>query len=356
MKIDSITIKNFRNHTYSSYRFTNGLNVITGDNAVGKTNLVEAIYYLSLARSFRGVETNELIKKGKDQAEIHATVSEGKIKREIDILIANSTRRVFINGKPVSRLSELSKCVNIVLFEPKDVLLFKGSPKERRTFIDVNLSKKSETYLELISKYERVLKERNELLKQDKVDLTLLDATTEMLIKLEGPIISYRQLYFKDINDILIKLTHALTGVYEKIEVSYKPFIPYTQDFEINAKEAYKRSLDNDLKKKATTIGIHREDFSTSLNSKDIALYGSQGENRIVALALKLAPYFLIGDDDKKPITILDDVMSELDDEHQKTLIRFLKKMKQVFITATKLEITGASHYQIKKQNTKEVF
>lgn len=356
MIVKSIKLKNFRNHHYLTYEFGEKLNVITGDNAVGKTNVVEAINYLSLARSFRGVSEKECIQKGQQEAEVQAVIKEGSISRDIAIRMDETKKKVYLNGKPLSKLSSLSKIVNILLFEPKDVLLFKGAPKDRRLYLDVNLSKISPAYLELITKYDKVLKERNELLKKEKVDLVLLDALTEMLVKLSEPIISYRELFFKDINDILIKLTHALTGTRENLRIDYHPFIALNESFIENANKAFKRSLENDLKYKATSIGIQREDFSICLNNKDIGLYGSQGENRITALALKLSPYFLIKDEDKKPIIILDDVMSELDDKNKKRLIEFINKLGQVFITGTKLEITGANHYHIKQKTQKEAF
>lgn len=356
MIIDTLSLKNFRNHAYLTYDFSEHLNILTGPNAAGKTNVVEAIYYLSLARSFRTSEDAALIQKGKEKAEISATCREGDLKRKVRIIISETGKQIFINGKSISKISELSTIMNVLLFEPKDVLFFKGSPKARRNFVDINLSKKSLQYLDYISRYNKVLKERNDLLKSDKVDPVLLDTTTEMLVKLSGPIVSYRQMYFKDINDILIKITRALTGVKGKLEIHYKPFVDYDKDFQKNALEAFKRAKERDLSQKATTIGIHREDFSIGLNGRDIGEFGSQGENRIVAIALKLSPYFLIDDKDKRPVVVLDDVMSELDLEHRKRLIQFVKKFDQVFITATKLEVEGASHYQIKKKEQKEVF
>ena len=349
MIIETLSLKNFRNHAYLSYDFSPNLNIITGPNAVGKTNVVEAIYYLSMARSFRTLEDTDLISKGKSQAEIYAVCKEGELRRKLRIIISESGKQVYINGKSISKISELSNVMNVLLFEPKDVLLFKGSPKARRNFIDVNLSKKSLPYLDYISRYNKVLKERNDLLKSGNVDPVLLETTTEMLVKLSGPIVSYRQMYVKDINDILIKITRALTGVEGKIEIHYKPFIEYGKDFQKDALEAFKKAEERDLHQKATTIGIHREDFSISLNGRDIGEFGSQGENRILAIALKLSPYFLIEDKDKRPVIVLDDVMSELDLAHRKRLIQFVKKFDQVFITATKLEVEGASQYQIKK-------
>ena len=354
MIIKSISLKNFRNHTYLSYDFSNNLNVLTGPNAVGKTNVVEAIYYLSLARSFRTTEDVDLIQKGKSYAEINAVCAEGEINRKVRIVLTEAGKQVFINNKAISKISELSNCVNVLLFEPKDVMLFKGSPKARRNFLDINLSKKSLPYLDYISRYNKVLKERNDLLKSDKVDPVLLETTTEMLVKLSGPIVSYRQMYVKDINDILNKITRALTGVQGKLEVIYKPYVEYGKDFQKEALQAFKRAEDGDLHKKVTSIGVHREDFSISLNGRDIGQFGSQGENRIVALALKLSPYFLIDDREKRPVIVLDDVMSELDLSHRQRLIKFIKKFDQVFITATKLEVEGAAQYQIKREKKED--
>ena len=346
MQIKKIGLKNFRNHQSLSFDFSNGLNVLTGNNAVGKTNIVEAIYYLSLARSFRTNEDEDLIKKNQDRAEIDAVIVEGEITRKIKIVITKEGKVVMINGKSIAKLSELSKCVNVILFQPKDVMLFSGPPKDRRNFLDISISKKSNIYLDYITRYEKVLKERNDLLKADSINQTLLDVTTELMVKLSGSIISYRQMYVKDINDILNKITRALTGEKGKFELKYYPFVAY---------DAFKRVEESDFKHKQTSIGIHREDISISLNGRDIATFGSQGENRIAALALKLSPYFLIEDKDKKPIIVLDDVMSELDKNHQEKLIAFLRKFSQVFITGTKLDIPDCNHLQINKQ-TKEVF
>ena len=349
MIIRTLSLKNFRNHSYLSYDFSPNLNILTGQNAAGKTNVVEAIYYLSLARSFRTSEDVDLIQRGKDAAEINAVTEEGELKRKIRVVITENSKQIFINGKKISKISELSKCMNVILFEPKDVMLFRGSPKARRNFLDISLSKQSQPYLDYITRYNKVLRDRNELLKGDNVDPVLLETTTEMLAKLSGPIVSYRQMYVKDINDILIKITRALTGEEGKLEIIYKPFVEYGKEFQKNALEAFKKAEERDLRAKATTLGIHREDFSVSLNGRDIGQFGSQGENRIVSLALKLAPYFLIEDKDKRPVVVLDDVMSELDLSHRQRLIRFVKKFGQVFITATKLEVEGAAQYTIKK-------
>ena len=347
MYIRRINLHNYRNHKSKEFEFSPGINIITGENAVGKTNIVEAIYYLSLARSFRGVDDDELILNGEDYAEIDSEAIEGKIKRNIHILITKKGRSVVVNGKKVSKLSDLTKVVNVLLFEPKDVMLFRGSPKERRNFLDINLSKKYPAYLDYISHYNKALANRNEILKASNIDKNLLNSATELLAKYAGPIIEYRTAYVKDITDILIKIAHALTGEKSKIEIIYKPFVQPSSDYKTAALEAFNRSLESDLRQKATTTGIHREDFSIRLNDREIDTYGSQGENRLIALALKLAPYFLIEDKDKKPIVVLDDVMSELDKNHQELLTKFLKKLGQVFITATELDMNGETHIKL---------
>lgn len=349
MIVKSLKLEKFRNHDYLTYQFQPGLNIITGPNGVGKTNIVEALYYLSVAKSFRIGDNEGLVLKGKNHGEIYAEISEGNITRKIRVVLTPTDHQIFINEKS-SRVLELAKVVNVILFEPKDVLLFRGSPRARRNFLDVSLSKKSFSYLENITRYNKVLKERNELLKGENVDKTLLDTTTEMLVKLSSVIVAYREKYVKDINDILNKITRALTGEDNKFEIIYKPFVESSVDFQSKALEAFKKAEEGDLRRKVTSIGVHREDFSVNLNGRDIGEYGSQGENRLAALALKLSPYFLIEDRDKRPIIVLDDVMSELDQNHRQRLIEFLKKFEQVFITATRLEVAGANHYQIKKK------
>lgn len=350
MLIRKLTLKNYRNHSSLHFTFKPGINVIAGENGAGKTNIAEAIYYLSLGRSFRGVDNLDLIKEGESYASIDSRIDVGGLPRDINVTFFKNQRTIKINKKPITKLSELLKSINVILFEPKDVLLFTGSPKGRRDFLDISLSKQSDIYLKAVTHYEKVLKDRNDILKAPQIDQVLLDTTTDLLIKYAEVIVKMRTAYLKDINDILIKITRALTGTREEMEVVYHPFVEWDEKYTENAKNAFNKALETDLKYKATSIGIHREDFSIKLFGKDIATFGSQGENRLTALALKLAPYFLEKDRDKRPIIVLDDVMSELDAKHQENLINLLKKFDQVFITATRLVIDGASHYHINKR------
>jgi len=347
MHISRIQLKNFRGYYSLKLEFSKGINVFIGKNASGKTNLLEALHYLSFAKSFRGVEDKELIKNKESKAIINAEVLENTKKNRIDVLINEKGKKILINDKGVNKLSSLNKIVNVIVFEPMDVNLFKDLPKIRRSYLDINISKLYPLYNDVMYKVENLLKERNEILKQDVIDLNQLNVVTTQLIKEEKEIILMRQKFVDDLNVVVNKVTKSLVGGVNKVKIIYFPYIKITKDYETQANKLYKDNLDNDIKRKATNIGVHREDFILNLNGKNIATNGSQGENRLMAICLKLSPYFLVEQDSKHPIIALDDVLSELDNNHQKKLLEFLSKLDQVFITTTNISIKNANVYEI---------
>ena len=351
MIVSKLILRNFRNYDRLEVKFDPKLNVIVGNNAAGKTNIVEAIQFLSLARSFRTTETSELIKNGRQFATIEARVEEDTIHRNIVAILTPSSKKITSNKKPIRKISELSNLINVIVFEPKDALMFSDSPLVRRNFLDINLSKKSPVYLENLMSFDKLLKERNSLLKEENIDDVQLNVVTSQLIAVEETLCKYRQAYVNEINNILSKIIVSIKGSNEEAHLEYYPFVKVDADFLKNATRAYERNKDSDIKHKITQVGIHREDMKMILNGKDISTHGSQGENRIAVIALKLAPYFLIEERDKKPIVVLDDVMSELDKIHQERLLGFLKKLEQVFITSTKLTVKNASIYEVEKAN-----
>lgn len=348
MQITQIHLKNFRGYYSLLLDFQPGINVLVGSNASGKTNLLEAIHYLSFAKSFRGVEDRELIKNSELQAVINAKVATNTIKTKIDVLIDEKGKKIQINDKGISKLSELNKVVNVIVFEPKDVNIFKDSPKNRRNYLDISISKLNPVYSELIARVEVLIKERNELLKTDSIDKIQLEVVTNQLIKEEKQVIEMREGFVEKLNKVINKVAKALTGDNNEVKIVYFPYVKL-KGYEENAKKAYDSNLESDIKHKATSVGIHREDFILNFNHKNIALQGSQGENRLMAIALKLSPYFLVEDKSKHPIVALDDVMSELDSNHQRKLMNFLRKLDQVFITTTKINIDTVSIYEVNK-------
>lgn len=347
MLIKSLSLTNFRSYESVSVEFGTKINVICGKNGVGKTNLAEAIHYLSLAKSFRLVDDKELIKHGCEFAKIDSVVDDDGLQKRITIIITASGKSVVCNGKKIQKLSDLAKLTNVIVFEPKDVHFFRDSPATRRRFLDISIAKQLPTYLEELSRYEKILKERNELLKLSKVDEKHLLILTNELIRAAEPIVRARTRFIREINEILGKIFQSLSVKDQEIELVYTPFVEQGEGYRNNASDAFKRSLESDLKKKTTNVGPHREDFSMTLNYHNVSVSGSQGENRIAILSLMLAPYFLIKESEKRPIIILDDVMSELDNNHKERLVTFLEKLQQVFITTTQIQKMNASFYDV---------
>jgi DNA replication and repair protein RecF len=347
MTITRLELRDWRNYRALSIDFADGLTVVVGPNGSGKSNLVEAIHYLSLAHSWRTDEARSLIRVGAESATVSASLVEGDLNRRISVALSGKGRRIEVNGKPIKRLSELSRLVNVILFAPPDTGLFTGSPGARRGFLDVSLSKQSLDYFSLIGRFNRLLEERNAALKRSHPDLTYVGVVTGRLIEVQDSIVRYRSLYIGQINELLSGLASRLYGEKRTAKVAYRPFAPVGDSFKEVAKKLYGRSLESDLVRKCTLVGIHHEDFALLLDGKDVAQYGSQGENRLAAIMLRLAPFFLIEDPDKKPIVVLDDVYSELDSEHSSRLTALLKDLGQTFVTAAKLDIEGASYVDV---------
>ena len=350
MILKSLRLKDFRNYPDLALTFSEGVNIVEGYNGAGKTNLAEAVHYLAFAKSWRTKEAKALIRDGAQEAYLFAEVSEGTLRREIGIRLSPAGKRITINGHPIRKLSELNDLVNVVLFSPEDATLFKGPPGDRRLFLDAAISKASGEYLNLISDHNRLLEERNAALKAERPDLDYLDVLTERLIAVGEPISRLRARYISRLNGTLERLATALYGEKRSLRIVYRPFIR-GENWVEEAKKAYARSKESDLIHKATGIGVQREDFTLLLDGKDISLYGSQGENRLAAIALKLSPFYIVKDEGKKPIAVLDDVYSELDAKHASRLTALLGELRQCFVTGTNIEISGAAHIAVSGHN-----
>lgn len=340
MIVENLSLKQFRNYENIKVEFSKGLNFIVGNNGTGKTNLVEAIYYLSFARSFRTNNFRDLIRQSQDFALIDACAKIDDEQKQIKMIITNEGQNISCNKVEIKKLSDLANLLNVIVFEPKDVGIFQTSPKIRRNFLNMQISKLSSKYLEVYSRVSKLLKERNAILKTNNPNLDHLEIVTDQLVKESYEVCLKRKEFLLKLEPLINKTLTVISGKERHITLKYEAYVQFEnkEQYLANAKKAFKDNLESDLKYKVTTIGVHHEDFSTYLNGALISNFGSQGEKRLTAIALKLAPYFVIDDKEKRPIVVLDDVLSELDQTHQDNLIRLLEKFNQVFITGTNID------------------
>ncbi len=343
MIIKSIKLVNFRNYELNEFNFEKGINFIYGDNAIGKTNLVEAIYYFSLTRSFRTNNDGLLINKNASSFYLKGFFIKQNRNYNIDIVLDKNVKKITINDKSIKKVSELSNVINILSFIPGDVDLLKDAPKRRRDFLNTTILKNEPRYLKLMSDYEYLNKERNSLLKSESLDFNLLNVITFKLANVSYEIYKIRNEFIKKIEES-VRLTYKEIFLKDiDVNIEYLTFNS-SSDYIRKFIKIYEDNLDNDLKVGYSTNGIQKDDFILKINGKEIGKFGSQGENRIACLILKLAIYSL-SKEDNKPILILDDILSELDKNNEDLLLNYLSKVEQVFITSTKKYNLQNCHY-----------
>ena len=352
MWIKKIKIKNFRNYEEQEIYFNKNINLFYGENAQGKTNIIEAIYLCSLGKSFRAKKDSEMIKLNKENAvveiEYEKTDREGKIKIEL-----NNKKNIYINGIKIKKLSELLGNINIVLFNPDDINILKGGPQNRRRFLDVMISQLRPNYMHLLSLYLKTIEQRNKYLRQIKEENKaekMLDIWDEKLADYAIKICEYRIEFIEKIKEKLNVIHNNITNKKEEIRLEYITECNNKERFLSLLKE--RRKLD--IIKGFTTKGVHRDDFMIYINSKEINIYGSQGQNRTAMLSLKLAELQVIYDEiGEYPILLLDDFMSELDSIRRKNFLENIENT-QVIITGTeKLDIENLKYLEYNVSNGK---
>lgn len=337
MIIKSIEMCNFRNYKLEEFIFHEGTNVLYGDNAQGKTNVLEAIFVGGTTKSHKGSKDNELINYDEDNSHIRIFVNKNEIEYKVEIHLKRSKKKgIAIDGLPIKTSSELMGLINIVFFSPEDLSIIKDGPEERRRFINMELCQLDKRYLYYLTKYKKCLKQRNALLKQIKDNESLkesLDIWDASLIENGKNIISIREEFVNKLAAIVKEKHKKLTGEKEQIEVIYKPNVK-ASDYEMKILMERER----DIYLGTTTVGPHRDDIAFTNNKKDIKTYGSQGQKRTTALSLKMAEIQLVEEiTGQKPILLLDDVLSELDRKRQNFLLENIKGI-QTIITCTGLE------------------
>ena len=339
MYIKSLELKNYRNYNDLSIEFEKGTNILYGNNAQGKTNILEAIYVASTTKSHRGSKDREIINFDKDEAHIKITVMKKDVPVRIDIhLKKNKSKGIAINGIPIKKASELFGILNVVFFSPEDLNIIKNGPAERRRFVDLELCQLDKIYVHNLVNYNKILNNRNKLLRDlgfcyDKELLATLDIWDMQLADYGAKIITRRNQFIEEINEIIYGIHRNITNGKEELVIKYEPNITGN-----NIYDELVRSRDKDLKLKTTSVGPHRDDISFLNKKIDIRKYGSQGQQRTAALSLKLSEIELVKSIIKDtPILLLDDVLSELDSNRQRHLLGNLYNV-QTMITCTGLD------------------
>ena len=349
MWIKKIKINNFRNYKSQEINLEKNINIFYGENAQGKTNIIEAIFLSSMGKSFREKKDKEMIMLGEEKSNIEIeyekTDRDGKIKIEL-----GNKKIVYINGKKIKKLSELLGKINVVIFTPDDINILKGGPQNRRRFLDIMISQLRPNYMYNLNLYLKTLEQRNNYLRQireENKNENMLDIWDEELSNYAINIYNYRKEFIEKIKNKIKNIHSEITNNKEEIEIEYLS--------ECNSKEKYLELLKQrrklDIIKGYTTKGIHRDDFNIYINKKELGIYGSQGQHRTAILSLKLSELNIVKDEiGESPILLLDDFMSELDEKRRKN---FLEKINDVQVIITCTEKIDIENKEILVYNVK---
>lgn len=353
MYIKSLFLKNFRNYCEEEISFSQGINILTGENAQGKTNAAEAIFFLCTGYSPRASKDKLLIKSGEENAEISALAcsSYGEVSVKIKFNKADK-KNIYINGMQVLKVGELLGNINSVFFNPSELKLVQESPEDRRRFLNVSLSQMSKNYFYALVRYNKILAQRNNLLKDKDVGLIkdTLPVWDQQLSKEAGKIIKARNDFLAEISPIAEQKHAFLSGGKETLKMKTESgYYGSEEDIAFALFSDLKTGLERDIRLGFTSIGPHRDDIKFMLNDMDVRVFGSQGQQRTVALSLKLAEteifYNRFGE---YPILILDDVLSELDKKRQRKLVSSVEHLQTIF-TATGFDRTVFRDKQFNK-------
>lgn len=348
MYIKDLELKGFRNYEKTEVSFTEGVNVFLGENAQGKTNIMESIYFLALARSHRTSKDKELIGWDEEFARVSGTVETRRTTYPLNIILSKKGKRAKLNHLEQKRLSNYIGHLNVILFAPEDLSLVKGAPSVRRKFIDMEMGQISAIYLYHLTEYKRILKQRNEYLKQNKYDKKFdpiyLEILTEQLATEGAEVLDQRYKFTLQLESWARPIQEEISRSKEILTIRYLTSVDFERVSE--KKEIYEELLDlyeknqeRELEQGTTVVGPHRDDLQFYINDKDVQTYGSQGQQRTTALSVKLAEIELMHEmTGEYPVLLLDDVLSELDDGRQTHLLKAIEDKVQTFITTTSLD------------------
>lgn len=348
MIIKSIELTNFRNYDSLSLEFDKGTNILYGDNAQGKTNVLEAIYLSSITKSHKGSKDQDIIKFGENEAHLRTYIEKDNDTYKVDMHLRKSGSKIIaVNGQKLKKAAGLLGLLNVVFFSPEDLSIIKNGPSERRRFIDMELCQLDSFYLYNLNNYNKIVNQRNKLLKDIYTNYSLkdtLDIWDSQLISYGSKIIERRIAFINQLNEIIYDIHKKLSGEKEEILIKYEPNV-LIEDFE----RKLKQNQEKDIKLKMTTVGPHRDDICIDVNGIDIRKFGSQGQQRTAALSLKLSEIELVKKITKDtPVLLLDDVLSELDSNRHKYLLDSIGNI-QTIITCTGLDDFVNDRFEINK-------
>ncbi len=363
MHLIQIYLNNYRNYSQEHLKFNKYLNIIVGNNAQGKTNLLEAIYLLGTGISHRSNVNSELVNWDSNKFMLKGEAQINKQNYKIELKLKGRSKKAFINSNKLKKISELMEYLNVVIFAPEDLKLVKGSPSCRRDFINLEISQISSYYRNLLKEYKKVLKQRNNLLKEireKRTASTNLEIWNQQLVKFGSKIIKKRLEALKKLSILAKLMQRKITDGQETLTLNYDTKLKIGHNSNLSEiKQEFKKALakkqSKEIDRGLTIIGPHRDDISLLVNDIDIRKFGSQGQQRTTALALKMAELeFIKAEVGEYPILLLDDVFSELDQARTKHLLKIIENKIQTFITSTKLNefkslTTAAKVFRVKQ-------
>ncbi|MFB5663526.1 DNA replication/repair protein RecF [Alteribacillus sp. HJP-4] len=357
MHLNEIRLKQYRNYHELRLPVENKVNVILGENAQGKTNLMEAIYVLAFAKSHRTSKDKELIKWEEDFARIEGDITRKTGSASLEVILSAKGKKVKVNRLEQRRLSEYIGACNVVMFAPEDLSLVKGGPQLRRRFIDMEIGQISPVYLYDLAVYQKILKQRNQLLKDgaqaEESDELMLDILTEQLAETAAKVIKKRFSFISMLENWAKEIHQQISRGKEELALAYLPTAHVSEDMELSKieerlHEAFSKNKRNEWRRGLTLTGPHRDELSLHINGRNVQTYGSQGQQRTAALSLKLAEIELIHDNiGEYPILLLDDVLSELDHFRQSHLLNTIQGKVQTFVTTTSVD--GIEHETLRQ-------
>ena len=365
MVVNQLILKNYRNYENIKLKFNKGINIIIGDNAQGKTNILESIYFLSVTKSYRTSDDFILINQNKEIAKISARIKDNTIPKTLEITINKRNKALFLNKTQIKKVSDFIGILNVVMMAPEDVNIIKGSPSDRRSLFNIELSKLSKEYILKYNEYNKLLKMRNDYLKllmtNSIADYRYLEVINEKIIERAVYIYKERKKLIDDVNNYLSEIYKDISGI-QDLNIQYIPnfeISEYTDEvLRKSLKHQYYKYNKKEILLGLTLYGPHRDDFEFRLGDKNIKYFGSQGQQKLAMISLKIAILEVFKSRTGKiPLLLLDDIFSELDRKKKNKLIDYINNCDQVIITTTDIrdinrkKIRNGKIFEIKNKN-----